>query len=319
MAAKVGAIGAVLSITLLAVGCANAGDAEKTTRNHAASALSSGFETVFVTETRLLTSRNGYEGLSAQDTSALKVPFGLLLRGLQALNESGFPNILNHCDAVLVGARDFRSPGGSTGLGAVQSHVAYVIVMAEGDDLDISRSAGNSTALSPAGKSIWQWSTPPTEGHPSPYTFYLTQPSPRYILVGDDLGDLQVLVMKLISSTAPLTTGAAGWESLGQPVFWGHRKYRHDAVDKTAAATRDVTPDADMLLFFVEPQRRVGTLRLYSPSATTVETWNSHNLLPRFRRADSRVWETTIPLSGDETAAERLFVVMSMFGFGVYL
>jgi len=107
------------------------------------------------------------------------------------------------------------------------------------------------------------------------------------------------------------------WATLRRHEMWAYRRYRHDDVDKMAAGTDEVTPDAEALAFMVDLEKRVGVLRLHSSTQKTAEKWG-RRILPAFKLVSRGTWETTVPLA-DAQAGERMFVIMALFGFGVYL
>ena len=148
----------------------------------AASALFDQFETVFYTRADMLAVSGGYKLLHEQAADALRVPFASLLMGLDALGKSTSTEILGSADAVLVGAKDFVPPDG---LGSVQSKFCYIVVLG-GRPPNLSKIFPASSMGNASGNPIWQWTAPPQEGHPKPYTFYIAELSRSFILIAND-------------------------------------------------------------------------------------------------------------------------------------
>jgi hypothetical protein len=311
---------AVMLIAFLSSGCTKSA-ANTAEQQRAASAVFDKFETVFYANGDLLSGSGGYKRLSQQDANALRVPFANLLQGLDPLGKQASAEILGNTDAALVGAKDFRAPGGPPpNLGGVQSRFCYVLVLGTRSTLEISKVASKSGVMSSADGAAWKWSAPPSEGHAQPYTFYATQVSHSYLLISNNLDDLHALSIKLSASDAmPSFSGIRDWESISQHEVWGYRRYRHDEVNKTAAGTSEVMPDAQALAFSADPKQKTGMLRLFSPTAGTADKMNGTRILPAFKAAGNGAWEIAIPLTGDQKTSEQMFAVMSWFGFGVYV
>jgi hypothetical protein len=309
----------VILIAFLSSGCTKSA-ANTTEQQRGASTLFNHFETVFYAKADLLSDSGGYKRLSQQDANALRIPFTDLLQGLNLLDKQASAKILNSADAALVGAKDFRGPGGPPpGLGDVQSRFCYVLVLGTRSTFDLSKVASKAGVVFSAEDGAWEWSAPPTEGHPKAYTFYATQ-AHSYVLISNDPNDLHAISAKLSASgTAPDLSSIRDWETISQHEMWGYRRYRHDEANKAAAGTSEVMPDAQALTFFADPNQKTGVLRLFSPTAATADKMNRTRMLSPFNAAGTGVWETTIPLTGDQRTSERMFAAMSWFGFGVYV
>ena len=311
---------ALMLIAFLLSGCTRsvAGSIEQ---QRAASALFDQYETVFYAKSDLLSGSGGYKQLSQQGANALRVPFANLLQGLDPLGKQVSADIFENADAALVGAKDFRAPSGPPpNLGGVQSNLCYIILLNKRSSFDLRKVASKSGLMSSAGGSAWKWSAPPSEGHPQPYTFYAAQVASSYVLISNNADDLGAISAKLsATSAAPNLEGIRDWATLSQHEVWGYRRYRHTEENKTAAGTSEVTPDAQALSFFADPKQKAGVLRLFSATAGTADKMNATGAIPPFRSTGSSVWETTIPLTGDQKTSEQMFAAMGWFGFGVYV
>ena len=164
---------------------------------------------------------------------------------------------------------------------------------------------------------IWKWTTPPFEGHPTPPEFYATQVGQTYLLIANKLDKLKAVVAKVESVRDGSVKEIRDWDTLRHNEMWGYRRYRHDDVDKMAAGTDEVTPDAEALAFMADLEKGVGVLWLHSSTKKTATRWGTRILSP-FKPIGQGTWETTVPLA-DAQAGEQIFVVMGLFGFGVYL
>jgi hypothetical protein len=307
---------AAMSIAFLLSGCTKSA-ADSTEQQRAASTLFDQYETVFYAKSDLLTGSGGYKQLSQQDANTLRAPFAYLLQGLDVLGKSASHEILSSTSAALVGAKDFHPPQGPTGFGDVQSQFCYVLILRPGTTFEISKVAGGASSVSSVEASTWKWSAKGTEGHPEPHIFFATQVGHLYLLISNRLDEAQAISAKLGSDTAPSLSGFRDWESISRHEVWGYRRYRHTEESKEAAGTSQLTPDTQALAFFADPKQKTGVLRLFSPTGGTAQKMNETRLLPPFKVADSGVWETVIPLTGNQKSSDQIFVVMSWFGFGV--
>jgi hypothetical protein len=291
----------------------------------AASVLFAEFETVFYSKADLVDGSGAYRQLSKQDADTLRVPFADFVGGLDSLRNSAPSDILSNGEAVLVGAKDFRPPAG---LGSVQSNFCYVVVLRGQGGPDLHKYFSGSPAGSASGNPIWQWSAPPQEGHPAPYTFYIAQASSSYIIMSNDLRDVQDTASQLISSekSTPTLAGIRDWVLLRSHNYWGYRHYRHteDASEAVASGASDVTPSAQDLIFFADPKQRTGTLRLLAADATAAQKLNesmakARAALPPLKPSGIGAWEAAISFTADQQTTDRMFDVMGLFGFAVYL
>jgi hypothetical protein len=290
-------------------------------QSQAASILTDQFETVFYAKAGLLSGSGGYKRLSQRDANALRAPFAYLLYALDQLGKQVSTEVLRNSDAALVGAKDFRAPGGPPpNLGGVQSSFCFILVLGNRSTFDISKVASKSGVMSSAENAVWKWSAPGDEGHSQPYTFYATQVAHSYLLISNSLDDVHAISPKLGSNTVLDLSGFRDWESISQHDLWGYRRYRHNEVhNKVAAGTTEVTSTATSLSFFADPDKKTVVLRLFASDGSTAEKLNARKALPLLKPVGKGSWEATIPLSGDEASVERLFVAMGLFGFGVYL
>lgn len=295
----------------------------------AASALFDRFETVFYAKSDIVSASSTPKGFSDLEFSTFHYPFALLPGALHSLGEVAFREIFNGSDAILIGAKDFRAPEGTEGLGQVRSDFCYVIILKKDSGVQLRKyfTGSESPSASAAGSPVWHWSAKLNEfgrDDPRPSSLYFTQVSEAYLLVSNDLPDLQNTAGTLVSSDQDLQAlhHVRDWYSLEGHQFWGYRRYRHAGiVNSVAAGTSEVTPGAEALSFFLDFDKRMGVLHLFT-SATdegTAAKMNARTMLPKFKREGPGIWEASTPLAGNQGSAEQMFGVMYLFGFGVYL
>jgi hypothetical protein len=288
-------------------------------QQRAAAALFDQYETVFYARGDLLSTSGGYKRLSKHDANAMRAPFADLLQALDPLGKVDSVEILRNTDAALVGAKDFRPPGGPPpNLGAVQSRFCYVLVSVDRSAVEFSKIAPKSHVISTE-NSVWKWSAPPAEGHSQPYTFYAKEIAHSYLLISNELNDLHAIATELDSDTVPDISGFRYWDSISKHEVWGYRRYMHTELNKTAAGTMQVTSDAQAIAFFANPEHKTAVLLIFSPTPGTAHNMNETGIFTPFMSAGKGVWQTQFPLNGDQKASDQMFAVMSWFGFGVYI
>jgi hypothetical protein len=313
-----------LSIVLLIVllGCAKC--AVPKAQLKAVSILSQQFETIFYSRTGLLSSSGRYKNLSEQDANNLRAPFAYLLT---ALGKGPSSDLFANGKAVLVGAKEFRPPAG---LGSVHFQSCYVVILRNKSTFDFQRYFRQSATPAGSGLPIWNWSAELSEFgemNAKPSFFYATQVAQSYALVCNDLPELRTLAEKLaVPDVDPKdSTQNSEWHEVSQQEVWGYRRYRHIGVtDKVAAGMADITSSAQTLLFFADPKKKIGVLRLLAADASTADKMNSgmtknHAALPALKQSGPQAWELSIDLIGDQKSSEQMFDVMTLFGFGIYL
>jgi hypothetical protein len=286
-------------------------------------ALFEQFETVFSAKTDLFSGSKGYRNLSQQDANTLRVPFANLIGALDSLPDHASVGLFASADAVLVGARDFHPPAG---LGGVRSRFCYIVVL-ENSTFELRKYFSQPPIASARGMTIWNWQVKLGEfgeNDPRPSSLYATQVEQSYVLVSNDLEELQTIAKRLASPgrDSPDLSGIREWASVSPNDIWGYRRYRHTGIaDRIAAGMRGVTPGAEALIFFPDFERNAGVLRLLNSPADerTAANLNATAKLPPFRSTGAGAWETLIPFSSGEKTLEWMIGAMGLFGFGLYL
>jgi hypothetical protein len=77
-------------------------------------------------------------------------------------------------------------------------------------------------------------------------------------------------------------------------------------------------------MFFVDAQRQAGHLRLLASDRSTADKLNAgmteaKSALPLLKPVDEGAWGVSVEFADDERTKERIFIVMGLFGFGIYL
>lgn len=321
--------GKLLIFVLLVLTVCPRGLALTSNESISASALLDRFETVFYAKSEIVSTSKAYDGFSQFESATFHYPFSLLPGALHSLGETAFNEIFRGSEAVLVGAKDFRAPEGSDGLGQVRSQFCYVVILKGNSGVQLSKyfSKAELPSTSAAAWPVWQWSAKLNEfgrDDPRPTSLYFTEVEQSYLLVSNDLQDLQDIAGRLASSDHDVQSlsKVRDWDTITRHQFWGYRRYRHAGViNPVAAGTTGVTPGAEALTFSLDLDKRVGVIRLFSSLTDegSAAKLNARAMLPPLKRASPGIWEAKILLSGDERSAQRMFGVMYLFGFGIYL
>jgi hypothetical protein len=301
--------------------------------NHgpAVAVMSDRFETIIYTKADFLSQYpEPYGGVSEGESNLMRMPFARLLpdegRGEGTLPARAASDLLANAEAVLVGAKHFRPPAArgtgpyETGLGAVNSQLCYVILLRPRSSFQLRDHLTSDVTGSASGTPVWQRVAPPSEGHPEPHTFYAAQISSHHVLICNNLSDLQIVARDLTTSDRrrPDPSKPAGHCTVSaDSEYWGCRKYASYSVPSLAAP-----PGVDTAALTVDFRQKTGTFRFQGRSvgqeALGMTGTHMERLGAPFRRANG-AWETKFSLSGDEQSLERLFGLLALLGFAVFL
>jgi hypothetical protein len=312
--------GPLFTSAVLLLACGR-GMSEMNDESKAEVALIEEFETVF--SSKLIPFSFPSTKLTKQDANALHIPFAELAAGLDAVGHAT-GEILQNSEIVLVGARDFRPPPGppqSSGLGGVRSDFCYVIVPKYKRESDFSRYFRDLPVLSAGQVPVWKWSARLSGESPLLTSFYAGQIGRSYLLVSNNVEALQNVSKRLsLADTGPARVNHVyHWLLVKKHAFWGYRRYRYNKGVNEAAAGLTVVPrSSEELMFFVNSNEKDSTLRLFL-SAADQQLPKTIGELPHFKSLEPRIWETIVPLGGDQKTREQLLNLMGMFGFGLYL
>jgi hypothetical protein len=277
-----------------------------------AAVLGHQFETVFYARSDLL-GRGDYGSLSKRDMSNLRSPFFNLERGLDALSNGASADVIGASQEVLVGAREFRPPGGPPPhLGAVRFRFCYVVLGTRAQDLRRYVNEFHSRSL--AGREIWEWLAPSVEGEDGPLHFYATYVVPSHLIVSNDIDDLERVWNALLSSERPSMDDIPAAELVSRYSMWGFRRARHDAA---TLKILQLPAGVESMLFLVDTNARKGMLRVESVAADR-NSWLRNMDLPPFTKVGPKAWESVVPLTGEKSLF-MTFDAVGLLGFAIFL
>jgi hypothetical protein len=316
----------IILLTVASIGCGGAVSTNDR-ESKVSSVLFQEFETVMYAKSDLLPGAGAHHGLSDSVDNNLLYPFYYLRAGLRQLSESASTEILKSGDSIFLGARDFLPP---TGLGPVRSKRCYVVLLDHDRKPDFRKYFSRPVA-SVAGVTVWSWNAQVGEfgeGDPRDSTFFEMQVNDSYVLIANDLPEIRTVAESLTRTVdAEAPRGLRDWEFVRHHEVWAYRAYRFGGVrDVSAAGLRDITEAAEALAFWIDPDRRSGSLRLYtSPGDSTAamrlnaKMRKPGALLPPLEPAGRDEWEAPISLADGKRSFEELFEVRGLFGFATYL
>ncbi len=313
----------IMFFAFLSIGC-NSGLAETNRELHAASVLFGRFESVYYAEGDFLSNHSALYGMEEASADSLRNPFDELLAGLNETGVNSSGDILKDSDAVLLGAREFRSPAG---LGPVHSQRCYVVILRGGSKHDLHEYFRRATTESLAGMQVWKWSAKlgefGEENSQELSTFYAVQVADSYLVISNNPGDFRVIVsgLRAPENLGAILAGIPGWEAVSKHKIWGYRRFiQHGVVDPGAAGLPYVTKYAKAFSFFVDIQKREGVVLVVSSdmSENSALTKKPAAMLPPLKRLGGGIWEARFPFFKNGEGNDRLFLVMYLLGFGAY-
>lgn len=316
----------VLFIALATGSSVQAIRADQTSR--VAATLLSQFETVFRAEAKLLADSGSYRGLAEQDSNELRVPFGFLAAGLDGDGQTISQDLMHNAADVFVGAREFLSPNG---LGRERSQYCFVVVFTSDPTQQLQNLFKGKAFSAKANYPVWHWTKSLGEfgeNDPTPSSFYASAVQGQYMLLCNNLGDLQTVVNHLAPDYDSSGELAAlrSLTLLEGREYWGYRRFRNPGIPaKGKSDDADTLPGVEALSLTITFDTKAATLRVHAPDERAVVALNSD--LARTRGAGLSpltgfgpdVWGTTFSLSGDRRSGESMFQIMGLFGFAVYL
>jgi hypothetical protein len=117
---------------------------------------------------------------------------------------------------------------------------------------------------------------------------------------------------RLVTSNAdvPMLAGIRDWQGVIQHEYWGYRR--------RPPANSSISP-SESLIFLVDVQERVGTLRhlVSGDGAAVTDGLLKDGVSLTLAPAGDGAREARIPFAGDQATLERIFEILSIFGFGV--
>ena len=269
----------------------------------------------------------------------------LLWSALKEANERAPADLRSHSEALLLGTRNYRSPGGRTGLGLVSFQFCYLLVLTSSANLNLSELLHGRESGTPNGLKTWNWQAALFGESGEKTALHAALIGRSYLVISDTLVDFQRVSQRLehpdpVSGVPPILRFLPEWETVSRQTYWAYRRYQRPAnQDPIAAGLEGIPGDARFLVLFPDLAKSAVILHLISASppiqprrippppppgsrpATSLPNQPppGHSAFPDFRSINPGVWEAVTPLSGDEQTIEHFFVILGMFGFGAYL
>ncbi|HYL92337.1 MAG TPA: hypothetical protein VEW69_04195 [Alphaproteobacteria bacterium] len=323
----------VLAVMLMSV---SGGAQTHTTDTSRAVAALGEFETIFYSKANLVFNSPVDPRIQGSGIDLLRLPFIYLWEGLGQQSSDFLREVQGSSRAVVVGASDFRRPAG---LGMVRSRRCYIILLKDGSSFDLKKYFREMPSAFAMGEPIRTWSAALAEfGEEDlrPSSFYATQFGHSYIVVSNDVKELQAVARKLgpkdkeaqAVDLSPDLALLTGYE------YWGYRRYQlTNAIDEQAGETADIKLGTDALVFHADRVKKNAVLRFVgAPESVqhTAANINAKNVLPTFRQFELGIWESNMSLSestpGDRNMPQSksrqsfdfMAAVFDLFGFGVY-
>jgi hypothetical protein len=294
----------LLAVASLLAGPVLAAEPEET---HAAAALFPEFETVFHLNGPLVRDLNSHS--RSRIAGALLTPGGELLAGLDAAGKRLRAAILSDSEAVLLGAKDFKPP---SSLGSSSYRFCYIVIMATKSQLNVASLFHGLLTDSVTDEPLWRWSAKLFEESAPPTPVYATRVGQVFFLVANDIDKLRSVRERLRSlNDDPRTLNSIpDWEWVAEHQVWGYRRY---SGDKAAEMPK--------VLFAVEPGGRECTVKLVGGQQPTkaLLRLNRSGLFPTPVPAQAGVLELRLPLQENDQTLGKLFEIMWVLGFEIYL
>ena len=294
--------------------------AQTTQGAQAAAVLARNFETVVYTDSRFLLN---FKGDVDHDESFndLRLPFIELVAGLAPVSFAAENDIEKAYGSLMVGAKDFRNPGGA---GLVNSHKCYIATLETGAEPDLSNDFSHAVPAMIDGNKVWTWSLPPGEGAPVTTFFYAGQIAKHYFVLADNKEDYLKAVLALTRGhIAPLRSSSVfNLQDFASHSYWAYRNLKREEVaDPESAGIAQIGSDIKAISFYADIAKREGTVRVLTSDADMKQV---PNILPqselyRFQSQGAGIWQAAFPLSRDHAGIERTAQLFTALGSGIYL
>lgn len=302
-------------------------EANLTLRGRLTSLLAAEFETVVYADAGLLArDKTNRHKLPDDQSELVERPFATLIAGLDRLSPAALESILTRTQEVFAGAKDFRPPAG---LGIVHSTNCFVFVLAPHNTFNIEEYFHQGPTRHTEALPVWSWEADIREfgdddGRAS--VFYVTQIGHSFLLISNDLDELQKMAHGVSSSDTQRIAleDMPDWESLSKYQFWEYRKYRHfGVIDSVASDMRNVAPDARVIILVVDTRAKSGFLQVSGDSSNAAaklseEMKESLQPWPPLKQAGEHTWKTDLSFPGGTESFGRVYTLEGMFGFPTY-
>ena len=317
MLPKVQENGLVLVMSaLLLFGCS---DNRGTMRTDPVNILAQAFETVFWADAGLFTGSGPFQQLPSRSIAFFQLPFADLNVALEKRPESALRSILTDgsVEAVSAGAKNFQTP---VGLGSGQATAAYILTVSRVHTLDLKRLVQTPPISSIESAPVWKWEFPYSDAR-GLVAFYISQPTPRYLVAANRVEDL-----RSVSESLRAAKGAPAKTESSLPIpgipsspVWGCRRFDMRRPAATGAEQRSGLVGARALCAWLDVSSRAAIVQYAAEDQEREATIQPPDVLPRFHRVRDSIWQSRIAFTGQEESQEQMFVLMSLFGFGIAL
>src|SRR4029078_2180078 len=98
---------------------------------------------------------------------------------------------------VLIGATDFQLPPGEATGGDVRSRSTAVFLLKHSGALMSFAGVGSPVLESTSDGTAWTWTSPPSEGHPTPFAYVAMEIRGPYLVVSDNQHDCEMVNAEL--------------------------------------------------------------------------------------------------------------------------
>lgn len=324
MLRKVQENGLVLVIAaLLLFGCS---PNRSTLRTSSVNVLAPSFETVFWAEASLFTGSGPFNQLPSRSVAFLRLPFTDLSLALEKRPESALRSILTNgsVEAVSAGAKNFQPP---VGLGSWQATTAYILTVSRVRTVDLKRLIQSPSSSSIESEPVWKWEFPYSDSR-GIVAFYISQPSPQYLIVASTFEDLRSVSESLRAAMAgPAKTGSSlPIEGIPSSPAGGCRRF--DVHRPAAAGAEKQSPlvGARALCAWLDVSSRAVIVQYAAEDREHELTIQPPHVLPPLHRLRDGIWQSRVEFTGQEASQEQMFVVeeqmfvlMALFGFAIAL
>lgn len=317
-----------LSLTVILFLCLQLPECSKRTPGHemqaqVAMALSEQFETVIYSNTNLIVNESSYKGGAGDDLHVFRNAFIYLQAALDSLSLPATDDALTNSDSIIVGAKNFRPPAR---FGTELSQRCYVVILKDRHSFNLSRHTTNNTPVSTEGEiRAWKWVAQVDGFEDGPSELYATQIGNSFLLVANDLQELQQVARRLQNlSTSEVTikSGTSEWQKLLPYEMWGYRSYhKNTSTSHPSGGLIDVPKNAKSLTFFLDTQSKKLVLNLTVDEPideSTIAKMYSSNRLPSPQLISANMWELVIPLSGNAESFRQMASIITLYGFAIF-
>lgn len=240
-----------------------------------------------------------------------------------ALENAGLGAQFNgNIEYIMLGATNFRSP---KKLGPVLWDGCYIIRLSSARDFDLGRLVGHDAVSEVNEKPVWNWTVQVEDDF---WQYFIMQPSSSDIYVATNLEFLKSITKSAAHKQLFHKNNISNveWKEVDRTKsIWAVRQYRFETKDPQAAGLWlgegiNVGPNAIALTFSFDYERRLATVRYLSSDGEegALSIYDNEQGIET-RKISPTTWESVISIGSPKLAANHLFILIGLFGFGIYL